>query len=499
MRSSGAAPILRRVAALLPTRNQRNRFRAIAEAAGASAANLAHGTGMPVELVERLFADDRLMPDAQIFLRAGMYFWQTPAEFLSVDDDPATPWALVGNPDRAGDPFRITICGMGNLGHVLAGRLPSVPGVEVDVLVSTPERAASLTAAMDDSGGVLARSDRGDMRGRPRSITANAAAIVPGSDLVLFCVPTHAQPALLERVVPHLSPGAFLGAIPAVGGFQWLAEDALRRHGKDALAFGVLAIPWMCKTAKAGQEVRILGWKQSNGIATTDPGRAREVADLMASLTRTPVVDLGSFLQITLNPGNQILHPGIMYSMFRDWHGEPLPWAESPLFYESLSPEGADILEAMSDEIQALKHAVERAAGVSLDMVLPLSMSLLAGYGDLIRDRSSLRSLISTNPAYAGLRTPMIEVPGGRAPDLQSRFFHEDIPFGVVVLRSLAEMAGVATPTLDTILRWAQALMGKAYLVDGRVQGPDVASSGAPSRYGWTSLEEVLGAGRTRR
>jgi opine dehydrogenase len=484
------------MAALLPSLNQSNRFRSVAEARGVGAADLANGTGMPVDLVERLFADERLMPDAQIFLRAGMYFWQTPAEFLSVDASPRSPWDLVGKPERAGEPFRITICGMGNLGHVLAGRLPSVPGVEVDVLVSTPERAALLSAAMDAAGGVRVESDRGDAMGRPRSMGSDAAAIVPGSDLVLFCVPTHAQPALLERVVPHLSPGALLGAIPAVGGFQWLAADALRRHGKDATIFGVLAIPWMCKTQKPGEVVRILGWKQSNGIATADGRRTREVCDLMAALTTTPVVDLGSFLQITLNPGNQILHPGIMYSLFREWRGEALPWTESPLFYEGLHREGAEILEAMSDELQAIKHAVEGASGVALDMVLPLSMSILAGYGDLVRDRSSLHRIITTNPAYAGIRTPMIEVPGGRVPDLGSRFFHEDIPYGVVVLRSLAEMAGVPTPTLDAILGWAQALMGKSYLVDGRVRGADVAASGAPSRYGWTSLGEVLQAGQ---
>jgi hypothetical protein len=86
----------------------------------------------------------------------------------------------------------------------------------------------------------------------------------------------------------------------------------------------------------------------------------------------------------------------------------------------------------------------------------------------------------------------MHEVPGGRIPELDSRFFHEDIPYGLVVRRSLAQMAGLATPVLDEILTWAQRLMGKSYLVDGRMTGPDMTESGSPLRFGFQSLSEVV-------
>jgi hypothetical protein len=481
------------VAAVIPTLNQRNRFRTVAAAAGITARQLAEEIDLPVYLMERLFADERLMPDFQLFLRTGMYFWETPSQFLTVDRDGPGLWALIGQPERAGETFTITICGAGNLGHVFAGKLASRPGVRLNLLVSSPARATQIAAAMDRQGGILVRDDRGDSQGRPHTVTADPAAVIPDSQLVLFCVPTHAQPDLLERVVPHLGSGAFLGAIPAVGGFHWLAQEALERHGKLAVVFGLVSIPWMCKVARQGEEVRVLGTKQGNGMATLNPGKAQQVADLMADLTQTPIFDLGNFLQITLNPGNQLLHPGIMYSLFQDWHGEPLPWAESPLFYEGLSEHGADILTALSDELQAIRAALEAAQpGLSLELVLPLQMSVLAGYGDLIPDHSSLRSIIATNPAYAGIRTPMTEVPGGRIPDLNSRFFHEDVPFGLVVLRSLAQMGNVPTPTLDTILTWMQGLMGKTYLADGRIEGPEIAHSGSPLRFGMTSLAEVV-------
>ncbi|MBC7542237.1 MAG: NAD/NADP octopine/nopaline dehydrogenase family protein [Candidatus Sericytochromatia bacterium] len=481
------------MAAVVPTLNQRNAFRRMAETAGITATQLAEEIEMPVDLMTRLFADERLMPDSQIFVRTGMYFWETPGDFLSVDAAGPSLWDLIGQPERAGETFRITLCGMGNLGHVFAGRLANRPGIQVNLLVSSPERVDALMTAMAVNDGIRVRASGGDSVGRPHTVTADPAAVIPESQLVLFCVPTHVQPALLERVVPHMTNGTLLGAIPAVGGFHWLAQQALARHDKQAVVFGMVSIPWMCKVVQQGQEVRILGAKQVNGIATLAQDRVQHVADLMAALTGAAAFDLGSFLQITLNPGNQLLHPGIMYSLFRDWQGEALPWAEAPLFYEGLSEAGAGILSDLSDELQAIRAAVEAAQpGLSLEAVLPLQMSVLGTYGDLIPDQTSLRTIIASNPAYAGIRTPMRAVAGGLVPELNSRFFHEDVPFGLVVLRSLAQLGGVATPKLDMILTWAQGLMGKSYLVDGRMTGPDMAESGAPVCFGLTSMAEVI-------
>lgn len=45
----------------------------------------------------------------------------------------------------------------------------------------------------------------------------------------------------------------------------------------------------------------------------------------------------------------------------------------------------------------------------------------------------------------------------GFVPDVDHRFFQEDVPFVLVVLRDIAEMIGVATPIIDEIILWAQS------------------------------------------
>lgn len=44
-------------------------------------------------------------------------------------------------------------------------------------------------------------------------------------------------------------------------------------------------------------------------------------ADLMASLFDIPCDTVANFLNLTLTPSNQIIHPARYYAIFRDWDG----------------------------------------------------------------------------------------------------------------------------------------------------------------------------------
>jgi len=86
----------------------------------------------------------------------------------------------------------------------------------------------------------------------------------------------------------------------------------------------------------------------------------------------------------------------------------------------------------------------------------------------------------------------MTEVEGGYIPDFNCRFYLEDVPHGLVVIKGVAELAGVETPTLDKVLIWAQTQMNCEYWVDGALKGKDIGQSGAPQRYGLNSLDKLM-------
>jgi hypothetical protein len=88
----------------------------------------------------------------------------------------------------------------------------------------------------------------------------------------------------------------------------------------------------------------------------------------------------------------------------------------------------------------------------------------------------------------------MIQTANGKyLPDFNHRFLTEDVPFGLVVIRGIAEIARVPTPCIDKVLSWCQDKLGKEYLVGSRLTGKDLATTRCPQRYGCATIIDILG------
>jgi hypothetical protein len=88
----------------------------------------------------------------------------------------------------------------------------------------------------------------------------------------------------------------------------------------------------------------------------------------------------------------------------------------------------------------------------------------------------------------------MIEVgPGRFVPNFAYRYLSEDVPFGLVITRAIAELANVATPAIDEVISWAQSKMEKRYLTRGKLEGPDAKDLPIPQNYGVSTLADLIG------
>merc|ERR1712137_723056 len=109
-------------------------------------------------------------------------------------------------------------------------------------------------------------------------------------------------------------------------------------------------------------------------------------------------------------------------------------------------------------------------------------------YGDMIEDSSTLKTCFTTNTGYIGLRTPMKCVGENKyIPLFEQRYFTEDIPYGLCLVKGVADLVDVAVPTIDKLILWAQAHLGKEFIVQGKLKGKDVATcSTAPQAFAST-------------
>lgn len=72
-------------------------------------------------------------------------------------------------------------------------------------------------------------------------------------------------------------------------------------------------------------------------------------------------IPVPSYLNLTLCPSNQIIHPGRVLGFFNKFPNkahEVLKFKDVPLLYEDLDQVSADCIENLDNEIQAMKKAI---------------------------------------------------------------------------------------------------------------------------------------------
>ena len=386
---------------------------------------------------------------------------------------------------------QITICGGGNAAHTLAGLLSSWQGLSVQVYAPFGDEARLWREGIQQNNGITVKTPTGIIQGRPSAICKDPDAAVAGSQLVLLALPAFAHEPILKQIAAYLSPGAWVGALPARGGFDLCARDSLKGRLFDISLFGFQTLPWACRIQEFGKKATILGAKEQVDLAAWPSNMADVIAFQLEELLSIKINPIANFLSLALADTGQLIHPGIMYGLFHDWDGRI--YDKPQLFYQGVDAGIAAILQQMSDEIQSLRSTLSRSyPNLDLSAVRPLGEWLQRSYRANIADNSTLQSSFATNSSYAGLLAPMQKTDDGFIPDFQARYLSEDVPNNLLVTRGIAELAGISTPLIDRVICWAQARLGKEYLVSDKLQGVDLHDTRSPQRYGFKNLDQFM-------
>jgi hypothetical protein len=380
---------------------------------------------------------------------------------------------------------KITVCGGGNGAQTLAVIAARNLGCAVDLYAPLGDEADRLAAGVAAHDG-LEICGAVEAHERPHVISADPRQVVPGSGMVVLVLPAFAHETILGQIAPYLDDGAWVGAIPARGGFDYCAARVLASRGRaDARIFGLQTLPWACRIQEYGQVVHVLGVKEVVDAASRPAAAIGELAPLLEGMLGLTVEPAASLLALTLANTGQLIHPGIMYGLFARWDGTPFDAGAVASFYHGLDEEGARTLAGLDADLQAIRRRLEPEH--DLAAVRPLLEWLRRSYGAAIADPSTLRAAFVTNQAYAGLQAPVREISPGRfVPDFGARYLTEDVPFGLAVSRAIAALAEVETPSMDRVIAWAGERLGRDYL------GRDALQARIPQRYGLQSLEALL-------
>lgn len=348
----------------------------------------------------------------------------------------------------------ICICGGGSQGHISAGVISS-KGYNVNILTRRPHLWSHDFKTVDLSGK--------EYCGRLDIISSDPKDVIPQSDIVLITVPGFAIREEIESIRPYLKEDVILGSVFGGSGFFIACQDVI---GLEVRAFALQRVPYTGRPLEYGHSGRLKGYKPylKVGFMNLDESIQESIMDLLTDWYSTPVYKLSHWLEATLSNSNPLLHPCRMYVMFKDWTPDKV-YDRIPYMYNTdWDDESSQCWIDCDEELREIM----RKLPMNIDEV----PSVLNYYG--CSSVKELTQKMQSIEPFKTVQAHMIEVPGGYKVDPSVRYFTEDIPFGLMLIKAFGELTNVPTPNIDKVLYWAQEVMGKQYLIEGQLKGKDI-------------------------
>jgi len=370
------------------------------------------------------------------------------------------------------DGMNICIIGGGNIGALMAAEFSLSKKHNVRLLTSKASLFSN-ELIIDDWNDGAQKVSRIDM------ISADKEKALKGAQVVFITVPALALPQLVGEIYPYVDEGAFIGMIPGSGGTEFYLKRFLN---KNCVIFGFQRVHAISRMKEQGRVVSNQGRKNELFISCLPHSRSQDVKQLVEDLFNIPCVVYQNFLNVTFTPSNQILHTSRIYCLFKDC----TPDTEYPAqgyFYKDWDDTSSKVLINCDKELQEICRA--------LPFDLSGVKSLLLHYG--VSDYKEMTAKLASIKAFENIKTPMIRTESGNfVPDKENRYFTNDFPFGLCVVRGFADILKVPTPEIDKVLKWYEGFAGVKYFEGDRFCGKDLAATAIPQNFRLKTKESII-------
>lgn len=329
--------------------------------------------------------------------------------------------------------MNITVVGGGNIGTQFAVHCAEKQH-EVIVYTKKPQKFQKHLSIVDQAGNVI---HEGDIK----EATDNVQTAFCNADLVFITYPSYVIQEVADGLLEYCNENMIIGLIPGTGGGEWALKKCME---KGVTVFGLQRVPSVARVIEVGKTVRAVGYRKEVFVAALPHDRVGIIRGIISDLFDTECTALPNYLNLTLTPSNPILHTVRLRTIFKDY-GMGVFYEQLPMFYEDWDDETSELIFQCDKEIQMICESFRE---VDLSWVKSLKVHYDSD------TPSAMTRKIRSIEGFKGLKTPSIKVKDGYIPDLRSRYFTEDFPYGLEILCQIAEMLSVNVPNMKEVLDW---------------------------------------------
>ncbi|MFK4784364.1 NAD/NADP octopine/nopaline dehydrogenase family protein [Fusobacterium sp. MFO224] len=393
---------------------------------------------------------------------------------------------------------RITIVGGGSSAHVLAPFFSSL-NYEVTVLTRRPEVwKQKVSVEFQDEFGKLKRQVKGTLK----KITSDTAEAVNRADIIILCLPVAKYFNMLMRIAEHLDKDreVFIGMLYGQGAVDLMFEEVKNKFNlKNMVYFSYGLIPFICRTKKYGEIGITYGAKTNNVVAVNPKEKFNELEEIFLSkvcyyfFNDEKVHQSDNFISLTLSASNQLIHISRMYGLYfknKDgWEKEE----DVPYFYKDYDEYSAKIFEDLDEDYEKIREKIRK-------MYPNEDFKYMTRYLELVNfsygfSNKNIQESFTTSKTLNQIKTPIMLEDDRYVLDKKSRFFTDDIFYGLAIAKWFAIEYDIEVPTIDTLLKWTEEYLGITILKDGHLNEHCVYNHieiGIPPKYKTFSKDNLI-------
>lgn len=334
--------------------------------------------------------------------------------------------------------MRIGIVGGGNMGCVLATKFSASNEVTLytNLLDKLPLYKKDMKVYLEDNNSYY--------QANIKCITGSLKELCEKSEYIFITFPSFLFKQLCLDMLPYLTNKHHLFFVPGSGGAELAFKSALE---KGVTLSGLQRVHSVARIIDFGELTKESGIRKELEVASIPSSYNLEATKIISELYGLKTNPLDNYLNITFINSNPILHTSRLYTIFKDYE-EAKEYDSLPLFYEEWSDESSELLIKMDQELFTMFDYFNEH-NVPIRGIKPLLEHYEStNYQELTKKLCSINSL-------KGLTTPSIKKENGKyIPDLSSRYFTADYPYGLDILLSFSEFLGIDCPNMKKVSDW---------------------------------------------
>ena len=354
--------------------------------------------------------------------------------------------------------MKITVVGAGNIGLAIAAYLTQK---KYDVTIFSSRIIKELNLYNADCNSIESVKNY--------KLSENPKVALGEADIILCTYPAFLRKKFIEKYGCELKNDCFLGFIPGYGGAEYFCMRLIKR---GITIFGLQRVPYVARTQSCNYiyTAGILSKKKCIYAAAIPYKKTGEVVSIMEEILDIECLPLKEYLAITLAPSNPLLHITGLYGAFYNLTFNH-PYTGCKGFYEEWNDETSRLLFEYDAELQAICNNL---TSFNLQEVVSLPIYYEADTPEKMTKK--LKSI----KAFEAVKLPLKETENGLVPDLSSRMFVEDFPFGVCIIKDFAKMTNTQTPVVDKMLDFYYRISGIKYFNEDSSYTEAIKSTGVP-------------------